>query len=182
MRQIQSAALDLFEARGFGSVTVEEIAAAAEVSPPTIYRQFGTKEQLVLWDEYDPLLFAAIRDRLKCEAPLEAVRNGLVEMLDEIYADDAARIRRRTRLLLASPALEAANAAAIATMRGGLAKLFADASPNLDAVDAELLSAILVASLEVSVRRWYETGDASLAAIFDDAFARLGRLLGDRRP
>ena len=56
MRHVQSVAIDLFERHGFGKVTIEQIARAADVSPSSIYRHFGTKEQLVLWDEYDPML------------------------------------------------------------------------------------------------------------------------------
>jgi len=50
MRRVQEVALDLFDARGFESVSIEEIARAAEVSPSSIYRYFGTKEQIVLYD------------------------------------------------------------------------------------------------------------------------------------
>jgi AcrR family transcriptional regulator len=53
MRTIQERALDLFDERGFDAVTIEEIAAAAEVSPSSVYRYFGTKEGLVVADEFD---------------------------------------------------------------------------------------------------------------------------------
>ena len=48
MDQVRSVAFDLMDERGFDSVTVEEIAAASNVSPSTVYRYFGTKEALVL--------------------------------------------------------------------------------------------------------------------------------------
>ena len=53
MRTIQEKALDLFDERGFDAVTIEEIAAAAEVSPSSVYRYFGTKEGLIVADEFD---------------------------------------------------------------------------------------------------------------------------------
>ncbi|WP_448006841.1 TetR/AcrR family transcriptional regulator [Agromyces bauzanensis] len=53
MRTIQERALDLFDERGFDAVTIEEIAAAAEISPSSVYRYFGTKEGLLVADEFD---------------------------------------------------------------------------------------------------------------------------------
>ena len=45
---IADAAISLFLARGFGQVSVSDIAATAEVSKPTLFRYFPTKEDLVL--------------------------------------------------------------------------------------------------------------------------------------
>ncbi|MEU8165006.1 TetR family transcriptional regulator [Micromonospora sp. NPDC049004] len=45
---IADAAISLFLARGFDHVSVSDIAAAAEVSKPTLFRYFPTKEDLVL--------------------------------------------------------------------------------------------------------------------------------------
>ena len=45
---IAEVAISLFLARGFDHVSVTDIAAAAEVSKPTLFRYFPTKEDLVL--------------------------------------------------------------------------------------------------------------------------------------
>ncbi|MEV4279951.1 TetR/AcrR family transcriptional regulator [Actinoplanes xinjiangensis] len=45
---IADAAITLFLARGFDQVSVSEIATAAEVSKPTLFRYFPTKEDLIL--------------------------------------------------------------------------------------------------------------------------------------
>lgn len=177
MRQIQSAALDLFEEHGFDAVTVGEIAAAAGVSAPTVYRQFGTKEQLVLWDEYDPTLFSAIRERLAVEPPMAAVRHGLVGTLDKIYAEDAGRILRRSRLIATSNSLRAASATGVAKMREELVPILT-ASPFIGgSFNAEILAAVLVAIAHASAEEWLRSGGKfSLRSIFDEAFERLPQL------
>ena len=70
MRTIQERALDLFDARGFDAVTIEEIASAAEVSPSSVYRYFGTKEGLVVADEFDSWSQEAVEQILDVNDPV----------------------------------------------------------------------------------------------------------------
>ena len=58
---IQEHALRLFREQGYDATTVEQIAEAAEVSPSTFFRYFGTKEDVVVYDALDPILIAAWR-------------------------------------------------------------------------------------------------------------------------
>jgi AcrR family transcriptional regulator len=69
-RAIQECALDLFDERGFGDVTIEEIAAAAEVSPSSVYRYFGTKEGILVADEFDTMSEEALREILDVDDPV----------------------------------------------------------------------------------------------------------------
>jgi AcrR family transcriptional regulator len=74
MRRIQEVALDLFDERGFENVTIEQIAEAAEVSPSSVYRYFGTKEQVVLRDDFDVQFFEAVEAELATSPP--STRSG----------------------------------------------------------------------------------------------------------
>src|ERR1700761_3577967 len=57
---IRREALRLFREQGYQATTVEQVAAAAEVSPSTFFRYFPTKEDVVLQDEMEPRLAEAI--------------------------------------------------------------------------------------------------------------------------
>ncbi len=74
---IQDHALRLFVEKGYDATTVEEIAAAAGVSHMTFFRYFPRKEEVVEYDEYDPLLEDLIAARPPEEAPLTALHNAI---------------------------------------------------------------------------------------------------------
>jgi AcrR family transcriptional regulator len=154
MRLAQTAALDLFEARGFDQVTIEEIAAVCDVSAPTIYRHFGTKEQLVFWDEYDPVLFGVLAERLRSLPVLEALRAAILDPLERIYASDAGRILRRVRLAQKEPSLRAARASSMHAFRSALAGSLVAARSCRDAFEAEVLAGAFAVALETAIEHW----------------------------
>src|SRR5712671_5331893 len=79
---IQREALRLIEAQGYAETTIEQIAAAAEISPSTFFNYFPTKEDVVLYDAYDPVAIRMFMERPKDE-PLEI---GLREVLKNLAA------------------------------------------------------------------------------------------------
>jgi AcrR family transcriptional regulator len=81
---IASAAISLFLAHGFDPVSVNDIAAAAEVSKPTLFRYFATKEDLVLHRFADHMGEAArvVRDRQPSVAPVTALHRHFQAGLD----------------------------------------------------------------------------------------------------
>lgn len=178
MREVQAAALDLFEAHDYDSVSVEAIAAAAGVSAPTVYRHFGSKERIVLWDDYDPEMFRAIADRTRHLPPLRAIEEGLVASVDRIYSTDSKRILRRAKLLLRLPSLKTANAPLMAELRSSLSTVLAQGYPQLDQQNADLLAAVVVVGLEAAVTRWIaSSGNIPLKTCFSDAFADLRNIV-----
>jgi AcrR family transcriptional regulator len=81
---IADAAIPLFLEHGFDEVSVSDIAAAAEVSKPTLFRYFATKEDLVLHRFADHQGEAArvVRDRARGVAPMTALRRHFRAGLD----------------------------------------------------------------------------------------------------
>ena len=71
---IREHALRLFRENGYQRTTVEQIAAAAEVSPSTFFRYFPTKEEVVLQDDMDTRMIEALERQPADLSPLSAVR------------------------------------------------------------------------------------------------------------
>lgn len=174
MREVQAAALDLFEANGYDAVSVEAIAAAAGVSPPTVYRHFGSKERIILWDDYDPDLLASIAAHARHAAPLAAIELGLIDAVDRIYETDARLVLRRSRLVRATPMLRLANIPIMAETRAELAAVLVLSYPRLSEARAELLASVVLVALEAAITRWIdERGKTPVKTHFRDAFADL---------
>ncbi|MBM3270715.1 MAG: TetR/AcrR family transcriptional regulator [Candidatus Sericytochromatia bacterium] len=87
-RQIAHAAVTLFEEKSFGATTMDEIAAAADVSRPTVFNYFARKEDIpeffMGWMLEDRV--AARLDGWTALPPQDALRSCLVA-LATIFAD-----------------------------------------------------------------------------------------------
>ncbi len=102
---IQEHALRLFREQGYEATSVEQIAEAAEVSPSTFFRYFGTKEDVVLYDAFDPLLIEAFRSQPPDLSPIAAVRAAMTEVLGSSPGDWTEQMEERADLLLSVPDL-----------------------------------------------------------------------------
>lgn len=105
MVRIQSVALDLFEKRGFSAVTIEDIARAADVSPSSVYRYFGTKEGIVFTDEYDRATDEYMLDLLTTHPPLAAARLAMIAASEQFTRSDGEVFRRRAALAVSEPSI-----------------------------------------------------------------------------
>jgi AcrR family transcriptional regulator len=104
---IQEHALRLFAEQGYEKTTVDQIAAAAEVSPSTFFRYFPTKEDVVIQDEFDDLFVEAFRQAGAAPEPLEALRRAALDVVTGIDAVEVAKGIQRAQLILREPALRA---------------------------------------------------------------------------
>jgi AcrR family transcriptional regulator len=98
----------MFRAQGYEATTVEQIAEAVEISPSTFFRYFPAKEDLVLSDDYDPLIIQALRDQPTSLGPVQALRRALSSVFSGLSDDQMADLRSRAELVFAVPELRAA--------------------------------------------------------------------------
>src|SRR5215469_5653430 len=100
---IQRHALRLFRKQGYEATTVEQIAEAAEVSPSTFFRYFPTKEDVVLYDPFDPMLIAAFQAQPPELTPMQAFREALHATFAAISREDFDEQWERGMLIFSIP-------------------------------------------------------------------------------
>lgn len=105
---IQRHALRLFEERGYSATTVDQIAAAAEISPSTFFRYFPTKEATVLYDPFDPVLIAAALAQPAELSPIGALRATVNIIREHVSGEEWERERQRQMLVFREPELRSA--------------------------------------------------------------------------
>jgi AcrR family transcriptional regulator len=110
---ISDAAISLFLARGFDHVSVADIAAAAEVSKPTLFRYFDNKEDLVLHRiaDHNGEAGRIVLDRQPGVSPLTALhqhfRAGLDTRDPVTGLNDNPEVLAFHRLVFTTPSLAA---------------------------------------------------------------------------
>jgi AcrR family transcriptional regulator len=171
---IQEQALRLFVEKGYDATTVEEIAAAAGVSHMTFFRYFPRKEEVVEYDEYDPLLEELVVARPAEEPPLTALHRALRVGLEQILATDREELLIRTRLILRNPVLRSRNLLAQDATRDLMARALARraglSEPDL-ATTVQASAAL--GAIGPAAMAWAESDDANFVTLIDEAFEAL---------
>jgi AcrR family transcriptional regulator len=176
LHRLQEEALRLFDEHGYDATTIEQIAEAAGVSPSTFYRYFPTKEDVVVQDEYDPLIVNVFENQSADDAPLDALREVLRVLFAEFTDADIERVRRRVRMIFAVPALRARQVQQTAATEELLARMVAERTGRSPGeLEVRHFTALIVTSWTVAISAWAETegGKDDLAATMDRCLAHL---------
>ena len=104
---IREHALRLFREQTYQGTTVEQIAAAAEVSPSTFFRYFPTKEDIVLQDDMDTRMIEALERQPAGLGPLSAVRAATREVFTSYTQADLDLLGETTALTMTVPEVRA---------------------------------------------------------------------------
>lgn len=175
---ITEAAWQLFADHGYDATTVDDIAAAAEVSQRTFFRYFDSKEAVLFgnWrDEFDELS-RRMRERPPEEGPMEALLEALVSLAD--YYDRQRAVRwERARLVASSPNVGRYQQVTIspafqAMLKETLAeRLGVDPTGDLR---PGLYAEVGMAVIRTATERWMESpADGDLAKLVRTVFATL---------
>ncbi len=178
MTTIQERALDLFDERGFAAVTIEEIAVAAEVSPSSVYRYFGTKEGILVADEFDLMNQEELVDLLDPANPVEGLLQA-VRAYESVPQGETEAVRspwRRVRYFFAEPSVRMAVLANIDRASQRYAPLLASHG-DLSETQARVVSNALAFGYFAALERWYlDGGVRPIADYVEEGLAPLRRM------
>jgi AcrR family transcriptional regulator len=174
-QSIQDHALRLFVKKGYDATTVEEIATAAGVSHMTFFRYFPRKEEVVEYDECDPMLEELVAARPPDEPPLTALHAAIRIGLQQSLRTDRDALLVRTRLVLSNPTLRSRNVLAQDTTRDlfarALARRAGRSAPDLAAM---VQASAALGAVGVAMTAWAEgDDDTDPVALIDEAFDAL---------
>ena len=167
---IQREALRLFQERGYDETTIEQIAAAAEISPSTFFNYFPTKEDLIIFDRYDPI-FESLLMELPNDGPLSASIERALTMLAGALEADRETILVRSRLGLEIPEVRARFWSELERAQNLFAGLIARRTGrNASDFDIRVLAMVLVtAAFEASVEWIRRGGEGDMFALVQKA-------------
>jgi AcrR family transcriptional regulator len=176
---IQAHALRLFREQGYGATTVQQIIEDAEVSESTFFRYFPTKADVVLLDEFDPLIVEAFRAQPPGLTALQALRAAFRAAFVQLSPDEEAEQRERMTLVLAVGELRAAMWDQFASAMSLLAELVAERTGRpADELAVRTLAGAVVGAAMAAMLAIADDPSADLAERFDEAMACLGDGLG----
>lgn len=176
--ELEAVALGLFEQRGFGEVSVEEVASEAQISVRTFYRYFPTKEDVLQLriDRRSEALRAALLVRPLDEPPLQSLRLAFVEALS---GEDMELLRRWIAVVQATPTVLKGVLGGIQLKSQRVIAEFFGSRLSLpsDALIPTMLAAAAGGVIQAALTQWYLKG-GELATALSEALEVLERSIG----
>lgn len=158
--QLISVAFDLFIERGYGVVTMEEVAQAAGVSRSTAYRRFPTKDDLVLevprrWlGAFDDAVSELEADTALVDA-VSAATLAVARHIDE----NQPTVRAAYAILETAPALQQSGVATVAWLARFTELLHGFVDTDVET--ARIVAGAYLGAIDAMMQHWAITGGTS---------------------
>ena len=176
-KALVDSAFQLFEAKGFDEVTIDDIAIQAGVSRRTFFRYYPNKEAIVYpysFERIDLFYNLVMQEAGGKAAKLGHVREIFVK-LTEVWLADVEQMRVRRKLIASTPSLTMYDLWVSQKWSESMALAF-DGMPNDGnlarvSVNSRLLAGAIIGSLRHVFNIWQDAGgDADLKALGLRAF------------
>jgi AcrR family transcriptional regulator len=177
--RLSRAAMALFLERGFEATTLDDIAAAADVSRRSFFHYFASKEDVVFaWhEEITAALIAAVATRPRDESMLAAAENAISAMARQLEPNEAIAMACLKR---DNPALQARDQVKYEKLERALADALSKrAGHKTEKLQARLVAMIATGAMRIGGELWADEGArekpealvkrtfAAIRAIFD---------------
>jgi AcrR family transcriptional regulator len=171
---IRAHAMRLFRAQGYEATTVQQIIDDVEISESTFFRYFPTKGDVVLTDDFDPIIIAAFQRQPADLTPIQALRGAFREAFSQLGPDEIAEQSGRMHMMLAVPELRAAMLEQFVAAMRLLGTILAErAGRNPDDMAVRTLSGAVVGAAMAVMLAVVGDPDADLSLLLDEAMSHL---------
>ena len=161
-KAISEAALRLALRDGPDSVRVDDVAAAADVSPRTYNNYFSSREEAIVAavvTERDRRVARAVAGRRRSR-----LADAVIESVVEQYVDPPTHDAKVLLLLTTSDAIRDAYLDAVTELEAPLTDVIAERIGAADKHVARVLSASVAAAVRIGLRRWLQPADQTTSA------------------
>jgi AcrR family transcriptional regulator len=156
--RLTRAAMTLFLERGFEATTLDDIAAAADISRRSFFHYFASKEDVVFaWQEdLTAALIAAVAARPANESMLTTAENAISAMVRQFKPGEAVAMARLKR---DNPALQARDQVKYEKLERALAEALSKrAGHKTEKLQARLVAMIATGAMRVGGEIWAGEG------------------------
>jgi AcrR family transcriptional regulator len=174
-----AAAMRLAVERGLENVFVEDIAAAAEVSPRTFNNYFASKYEAICALALDRSfqIGEALRERPASESLWDAVRNAVLAVYGSASEAPDPQVIARIQLVTCSPVLRGEYLKALSMMQYELAEAITERIGAVAAADTFFTRAFagaITAVVQAATEHWlFADPPVALARVIEDALREL---------
>ncbi|MBN9373871.1 MAG: TetR family transcriptional regulator [Cellulomonas sp.] len=171
---IQEHGLRLFREQGYEATTVQQIIDAAEVSESTFFRYFPTKAEVVLVDDFDPILVSSFLAQPPGLTAIQALRASFRDTFGALSDDETAAMKERNELVVTVPELRAAMLDQLSSTMQVLGEAVAQRTgrPPNDPAVRTLVGAVVGVAVAVELVL-FDDPTADLVALLDEAMGQL---------
>ncbi|MGQ4271556.1 TetR/AcrR family transcriptional regulator [Nocardiopsis changdeensis] len=182
--RIHRAALRLIVERGLDAVTVEEIAASAEVSRRTFSNYFAGKEDACLYGDTAHMedFLTVLRTRPAHESAWTALRATVRTVYDARDLSPDREWAQSTRLALKHPALLGRRLAGQQGFLHEMTALLGDRALPAGMHRPGLLASVFLSALLHALHEWTQEGTGTLDGVMDSVLDEVGAAFTDPAP
>lgn len=164
--------MDMFASRGFGEVSVDEVAGAAGISRRTLFRYYASKNAIP-WGDFDAHLtqLGNLLAAVDPEVPTEQALRAALLQFNTFGESELARHRLRMQVILRTTELQAYSMTMYAGWRGVIAEFVAHrCGLKPDDLAPQTVAWSLMGVALSAYEHWLADEGVSLTSALGDAF------------